>query len=182
MSPWRLAFCLILLSLVSALPADATLVYQGEQTLYNDTVWSGDILVDGILTVATGATLEIRPGTQVRFTRPSDFDLQEHFKGSFGVYEGCQEVSVKVWFSKEVARYVSESTWHPSQELSWKKDGSLVAQFQLDGTREIKSWILSFGRHAEVLGPEELRGEMGEEVEKLLRTYSASEPLEVEAP
>jgi len=69
MSPWRLGLCLILLSLVSALPANATLVYQGEQTLYNDTVWSGDILVDGILTVAAGATLEIRPGTQVRFTR-----------------------------------------------------------------------------------------------------------------
>jgi len=44
-------------------------VYRGEQTLYEDTTWSGDILIDGILTVASGTTLEIRPGTTVRFTR-----------------------------------------------------------------------------------------------------------------
>ncbi len=44
-------------------------VYKGEQTLFEDTVWSGDILIDGILTVATGTTLEIRPGSRVRFTR-----------------------------------------------------------------------------------------------------------------
>jgi len=44
-------------------------IYRGEQTLFEDTVWSGDILIDGILTVAAGATLEIRPGSRVRFTR-----------------------------------------------------------------------------------------------------------------
>jgi len=60
----------LLLLLVAALPAAAeSLVYRGEQTLYRDTVWSGDVLVDGILTVAAGVTLEIRPGTTVRFTR-----------------------------------------------------------------------------------------------------------------
>jgi len=112
--------------------------------------------------------------TQVRFNRPADFDLEEHFKGSFGVYAGGGEVTVKVRFSAEVARYVSESTWHPSQELTPQKDGSLLAEFYLDGTREIKSWILSFGRHAEVLGPEELRREMGEEAEVISARYRRS--------
>ncbi len=45
------------------------LEYHGENTIYQDTVWQGDVLIDGILTIATGATLEIRPGTRVRFTR-----------------------------------------------------------------------------------------------------------------
>ena len=44
-------------------------VYQGESTLFEDTVWSGEVLIDGILTVAPGVVLEIRPGTVVRFTR-----------------------------------------------------------------------------------------------------------------
>lgn len=44
-------------------------VYQGESTLFQDTVWSGEVLVDGIVTVAPGVVLEIRPGTVVRFTR-----------------------------------------------------------------------------------------------------------------
>ncbi len=49
-------------------PAQAATVYRGEQTLWQDTVWQGDVLIDGILTVAAGVRLEIRPGTTVRFT------------------------------------------------------------------------------------------------------------------
>jgi len=60
----------LLFLFAAVLPAGAgTLVYRGEQTLFRDTVWSGEVLVDGILTVAAGVTLEIRPGTTVRFTR-----------------------------------------------------------------------------------------------------------------
>ena len=109
--------------------------------------------------------------TQVRFNRPADFELETHFRNSFGVYEGGGDDCVKVWFSTEVARYVGESVWHPSQELRPQKDGSLIAKFHLDGTREIKAWILSFGRHAEVLEPEELRVEMGEEAEEMAKRY-----------
>ncbi|MDT8440982.1 MAG: right-handed parallel beta-helix repeat-containing protein [Desulfuromonadales bacterium] len=49
--------------------AEPATIYRGEQTLFADTVWSGEILIDGILTVAPGVTLEIRPGTRVLFTR-----------------------------------------------------------------------------------------------------------------
>jgi len=64
-------FCLFLLLIALPLSAIAgeVLVYQGEQTIFEDTVWDGDVLIDGILTVAAGATLEIRPGSQIRFTR-----------------------------------------------------------------------------------------------------------------
>ncbi|HEY5672487.1 MAG TPA: right-handed parallel beta-helix repeat-containing protein [Malonomonas sp.] len=60
---------LLLLLLLLPLPAQALLHYQGETSLYQDTVWEGEVLIDGILTVAMGTTLEIRPGTVVRFTR-----------------------------------------------------------------------------------------------------------------
>jgi len=59
---------LLLLSSVVAASAQE-LVYRGEQTLWQDTVWSGEVLIDGVLTVAPQVTLEIRPGTTVRFTR-----------------------------------------------------------------------------------------------------------------
>jgi parallel beta-helix repeat protein len=59
---------LILLIWLFPLAAFA-LEYHGESTIYEDTVWQGEVLVDGILTIATGATLEIRPGTRVSFTR-----------------------------------------------------------------------------------------------------------------
>lgn len=61
---------LALLLLTAAAPvAGEPLTYRGEETLYQDTVWAGEVLIDGILTVAAGTTLEIRPGTTVRFTR-----------------------------------------------------------------------------------------------------------------
>lgn len=60
----------ILLVLLLLLPVSALAVeYHGETTLYEDTVWQGEVLIDGILTIAMGATLEIRPGTRVRFAR-----------------------------------------------------------------------------------------------------------------
>jgi len=109
---------------------------------------------------------------EFRFPKPVEFDLHEHFAKSFGVFHGDGEVHVKVRFAPDVARYVQESQWHPSQRLSPQSDGSLLAEFELDGTEEIKRWVLSFGRHAEVVGPEGLRGEVGEELELAIASYS----------
>ena len=78
---------------------------------------------------------------------------------------------MKVRFSPTVARYVEESKWHESQELSKQKDGSVVAEFDLDHTEEIKRWILSFGKHAVVLEPEELRQEIAEELGAMFGAY-----------
>ncbi len=62
-------FLLTLLLVLLPWSAQALIHYQGENSLYEDTVWEGEVLIDGILTVAMGTTLEIRPGTLVRFTR-----------------------------------------------------------------------------------------------------------------
>ena len=96
--------------------------------------------------------------TQVHFQRPEDFDLQQHLAKSFGVYHGDGDVKIKVRFAPAVARYVSESNWHESQKLTPQKDGSVLAEFQLSDTEEIKRWIMSFGQHAVVLEPESLAG------------------------
>ena len=95
-----------------------------------------------------------------RFQRPEDFDLQKHLSKSFGVYQGDGEVCVMVRFLSTVARYVEESTWHPSQKLTKQRDRSLIAEFTVDGTEEIKRWIMSFGKYAQVLEPAELRDEI----------------------
>lgn len=55
-------------ALLLASPVFASTVYRGESSLYVDTVWSGEVFIDGILTVPPEVTLEIRPGTTVRFT------------------------------------------------------------------------------------------------------------------
>jgi proteasome accessory factor B len=109
--------------------------------------------------------------TEFPFEPPAEFDLQAHLSRSFGVFQGNGQVHVQVRFSAEVARYVCESRWHASQQVVAQKDGSVVADFDLDHTEEVKRWILSFGRHAEVLKPESLRNDMLDELTALRRRY-----------
>ena len=116
-----------------------------------------------------------------RFQRPADFDLQRHLAGSFGIYHGDGDASVciRVRFSPAVARYVEESHWHASQKLTKERDGNLLAEFCLDETEEIKRWIMSFGQHAIVLEPEQLRREILLELHALVAAYgpaSSSSP------
>jgi len=106
--------------------------------------------------------------TPIHLNAPQDFDLHEHMAKSFGVFSGSGDVHVKVRFSPTVARYVTESNWHSSQKLTPQKDGSLIAEFDLNHTEEIKRWIHSFGKHAVVLEPERLRSEMIDELDSLI--------------
>jgi len=112
-----------------------------------------------------------------RFQRPEDFDLQKHLAKSFGIFHGDGEVRVKVCFLPPVARYVEESTWHPSQKLTRQRDGSVVAEFKLDGTEEIKRWIMSFGKQAKVLEPQDLRDEVVEEFTEAIDAHTVDIPI-----
>jgi len=110
--------------------------------------------------------------TEFPFDRPADFDLAGHFAGSFGVFQtDGPPQRVRVAFSATVARYVTEGTWHASQQLSPQPDGGVHAQFELAGTEELKRWLLGFGRHATVLEPETLRQEIVAEAHALLDRY-----------
>jgi len=114
--------------------------------------------------------------TLVPFNRPGDFDLEKHLAGSFGVFQGGDGVTVKIRFAPTVARYVEESRWHESQQLTKQRDGSLIAVFQLSNTEEISRWILSFGRHAVVVEPPELRARIGEEAAAICQSLQPQQP------
>ena len=115
--------------------------------------------------------------SQFPFQRPDEFDVKQHLDATFGILRGDGDVQVEVKFLPAVGRYVLESSWHPSQQLDRQKDGSVVARFRLDDTREIKSWILGFGKHAFVLSPESLRQEIVGELQSPLDRYRRPEQL-----
>ena len=110
------------------------------------------------------------------FPAPEGFDLREHLAGSFGVFQGDGEIRIRIRFAKPVVRYVQESRWHSSQQLTLQPDGSLLAEFQLDHTEEIKRWVLSFGRNAVVEEPVDLRREIVEELEAMVGAYQSPAP------
>ena len=120
--------------------------------------------VDRIESVTLGASLANPPG---------GFDISSHMAGAFGVYQSDgPSLTVRVRFVPSVARYVAESRRHVSQRLTPEPDGSLLAEFTLTSTVEIKSWILSFGSKAVVLEPETLRQEIAADLARALAAYN----------
>lgn len=115
--------------------------------------------------------IESAEAVERQFTVPQDFDLKAHMAKSFGVFEGHEDVVVRIRFCPEVARYVRESNWHESQKLIPQENGCLVAEFRLSATDEIKRWVMSFGPRAEVLMPGRLRREIVSELKEMLSSY-----------
>ncbi len=104
------------------------------------------------------------------FLTPRDFDFEEYIENAFGVMIE-DPVHVTIRFNPEIARYVEEREWHPSQRTKKFKDGSLLMELTVGGIREIKRWALSFGPLAEVVEPDALVEEIRTDLEKMRKVY-----------
>lgn len=105
------------------------------------------------------------------FRQPAEFDAERFMENSFGVFQGVP-VKVKILFAPDVAGYVLEKTWHPSQKIAIRHDGSVLFEATVAGTREIKLWVLRWGANAQVLEPQSLREEIRVEAAEMLARYT----------
>lgn len=110
--------------------------------------------------------------TGKKYRLPKDFDLENHLSTSFGIFQGSGHEHVRVRFSSEVARFVREKRWHASERLTDSPDGSLEWEADLGDLTELTSWLLSFGRHAQVLEPNCLCESIIEELKQTIQNYS----------
>ena len=120
--------------------------------------------------------------TDQRFIPPDDFDLDEYMRDAFGViHTDVEKVVIK--FDPSLERYLKESIWHPSQVFKKDKDGSVVLTMEVGGLVEVTSWVLGFGRQAEVIEPEHLRQAVTEELAAASGKYMGepTQPLQEEA-
>jgi predicted DNA-binding transcriptional regulator YafY len=127
---------------------------------------SGEIrtfAVDRIQSIdATDAQFEIEP----------DFDFDTYTASSFGVVAEPAE-PVRIQFTGQWASYVREREWHASQVTRELADGGLELRMEVGGTRELASWILSFGGGAEVMEPLKLREEVQSRLKAGLARYES---------
>jgi len=106
------------------------------------------------------------------FARPADFDLQQHLQHSLGVYQTSAPLTeVRIRFSPNVARYVTEHRWHHSQSIDEQPDGSVIVTLKLSDLTEVTSWVLSFGSRAVVLAPDSLHETVQSELQSALNGY-----------
>jgi proteasome accessory factor B len=105
------------------------------------------------------------------FHRPADFSIAQILSGSFGVHSAGRTQRIRIQFDPFAARLVAERTWHESQRVKEKPDGSIILELELGGLQEIERWILSWGKHARVLAPKELCTRIRDEATAIAELY-----------
>ena len=108
--------------------------------------------------------------TRQRFEIPESYQPEAHFSSAFGLVSDTP-MKVRVRFSAEIAHTVKERIWMPEQRISTDAEGRVVVEFEAAGQMELVSWILSYGIHAEVLEPPELRKEVRRQVKEMREMY-----------
>lgn len=96
-------------------------------------------------------------GNGEHFQRPSDFDGRAFLRRGFGITGAPQAWQVRLLFSRQVATYIKERVWHPSQRLRPRRDGRLEVRLETTGHKELVRWILSWMPEVKVLAPAELK-------------------------
>jgi len=109
-----------------------------------------------VLTLALSRLKDVRP-TGARFERAADFDPQACFFEGLGFADADDGSEVRLLCSRDIATYIAERIWHPSQTCIPRDDGSLELRFQSTGGIEIEKLVLSWQPHIEVLAPSDLR-------------------------
>lgn len=95
----------------------------------------------------------------------------EPFGNSLGVHSGKPE-HVEIEFREHVAPYIEERTWHPSQKIAKRPDGSIVLSLDVCLDWTLTSWILGFGPFAHVVTPAKLAEQILEEIEEARDSYA----------
>jgi predicted DNA-binding transcriptional regulator YafY len=109
--------------------------------------------------------------TDETFEMPSDFNIDDFMKSSFGVFQG-EPVKVRIRFAADSADYIREKIWHATQQIEAQNDGSIIFEAEVAGIDEIKFWILKWGASARVLEPESLRHAIRAEAELMVGNYT----------
>ena len=95
------------------------------------------------------------------FAAPEE-DIIRRLRLAWDIISDQPATEVVLRFTPSVAARVGEATWHPSQRVTERADGSLEWRATVAGTIEIRLWILSWGDEVEVLSPKALRTDVAE--------------------
>jgi predicted DNA-binding transcriptional regulator YafY len=98
------------------------------------------------------------------FERPSSFTMR------LARANDERSMTIRVLFDAEVARWVQESPSFYVANQEETCDGLLVT-LRVRQESEVLQWLLSWGRHAQVLEPESLRARLAEEALAMLENY-----------
>lgn len=119
---------------------------------------------------------------RIRRLTPLDetFEPVEHLgdaafpRHSLGIHQGAPE-RIALEFAPELAPYVQERIWHPSQESETREDGSVAVTLHVCDDGALRSWILSFGPGVRVTAPATLARRIAEDLDRARARYGDPE-------
>ncbi len=99
---------------------------------------------------------------------PKGFDLQKYVdSGALGFFhESGKKLAVQLLFTPETAAHLRESPLSAKQKMTAQEDGRVLVEASVPDTQQLRWWILGFGEHVEVNGPQELREEISEKIRR----------------
>jgi predicted DNA-binding transcriptional regulator YafY len=109
--------------------------------------------------------------TGTKFQVPQDFDFQKISGSHFGIYFGNEDIAVKIRFKKEIAEYIKERVWHPSQKIEDCNNGDILLSLTINHLHDLQRWVLSWGEYAQVLEPESLLSDIRHSLNSSQRIY-----------
>jgi predicted DNA-binding transcriptional regulator YafY len=112
--------------------------------------------------------------TDDSFTIPEGWNLDKFLQHSFKVMRDQELHTVKVRISPAWARWAGEKIWHETQKARKLSDGGLELTFQVAGLTEIKMWVMSLGKEAEVLEPKGLRLAICNDLDECVAYYAGT--------
>lgn len=96
--------------------------------------------------------------------------LEKHLESSFGIFSGEANKIAVLKFSAPHAKYIEKEQWHPEQKGEW--DGNkYILTLPYNNPTELIMDILKYGAAAEVIGPDELKQAVAEEIKKMAKIY-----------
>lgn len=109
-----------------------------------------------------------------RFRFPRKFSADDCFERAWLADDGVdKEVTIKLRFVPSMAETVARNCGHQFETAAIQPDGSLLCSTQVNSTREVGWWILSYGAAVEVVEPQELRQELGRVGSALVAMYAS---------
>jgi predicted DNA-binding transcriptional regulator YafY len=109
--------------------------------------------------------------TGERFSRPRDFDPKKEFSTSLGVMKGKGDYRVVIEMDAWLTDILRGRRLHPSQVVEEMPGGGSRLRLRLGGLEEIEQYVLSWGTHASVVEPQELRERLGKVAGELAKRY-----------
>lgn len=106
-----------------------------------------------------------------RCFKKNRFDVSAFLEGTFGIYKGGDVRRVVLRFSPGIARTIRDEVWHRDQEMTELPDGGLLLSLKVADLTEIRRHVLMYGPEVTVVEPEELKREVIEAAEGILKVY-----------